>query len=240
MEGFGVSAFSGVSAVIKKRRSVTSRRPRLEAQLIMESHDTSSPLNNSRRLSPDENGGSDAGFRRKEFYLNNPPPRSSSANRIEGGTSSKKVKRDDKTLEDFYESGCPRGGNGSDLKRCSEGALAPANLKSLNKTKENIEMQSRSPDGYMGRSSNGHDMHQPEGAHSLSAENKLRKVKLKVGGVTRTIHARSNLEAGHGGTSAKPPRSSDAFRHRRKLSPQVHSCCFVFGFQSYGVCSLPF
>ncbi|XP_010931744.1 uncharacterized protein [Elaeis guineensis] len=223
MEGFGASAFGGVSAVMKKRRSATSRRPRLEAQLIMEGHDTSPPLNNSRRLSPYENGGNDAGFRRKEFYLNNPPLRSSSANRIEGGTSSKKVKRDDKTFEDYYGSGYSRGGNGSDLKRCSEGALAPANLKSSNKTKESMEMQSRSPDGYMGRRGDGHDMHQPEGAQSISAENKLRKVKLKVGGVTRTIHAKSNLEAGNGGTSAKPPRSSDAFRHRQKLSPQDNS-----------------
>ncbi|XP_026662553.2 eukaryotic translation initiation factor 5B-like isoform X2 [Phoenix dactylifera] len=232
MDGFGASAFSGMSAVMKKRRSATSRRPRLEAQLIMESHDMLHPLNNSRRLSPDENGGNDAGFRRKEFYLNNPPPRSSSAHRIEGGTSSKKVKRDDKTFEDYYGSTCPRGGNGSDLKRCSEGALAPANLKSSNKSKESIEMQSRCPDAYAGRRGDGQDMHQPDGAQSLSAENKLRKVKLKVGGVTRTIHAKSNLEAGNDGTSAKPPRSSDAFRHRQRLSPQDNSDDHSFEMES--------
>lgn len=226
MEGFGASAFNGVGAVMKKRRSVTSRRPRLEAQLIMESHDISLPSNNSRRLSPDENGGSEAGFRRKEYCLNNPLPRSSSGNRVEGGISSKKIKRDKKTFgvfDGYYGSGCPRGGNGSDLKHCSEGALAPAYWKSSSKTKGSIEMQSKSPDGSMGRSGDGDNMHLPEGAQSLSAESKLRKVKLKVGGVTRTIHAKSNLDSGNGGSSAKPPRSSDAIRHHQRLSPQDNS-----------------
>ncbi|XP_008812520.2 eukaryotic translation initiation factor 5B-like isoform X1 [Phoenix dactylifera] len=224
MEGFGGSGFNYVSAVMKKQRSATSRRPRPEVQLIMENHDMSYPLNNSRKNSPDENGESDAGFRRKEVYVNNRLPRRSSVNKTRDKTSSKKVKRDDKTSGGFddgrYGSGCSEGENGPDLKHCSESALTPGNWKSSDKIKESFEMQLKSPDGCLGRSGDGHDMYRPEGAQSLSAENKLRKVKLKVGGVTHTIHARSNLEAGNGGSSTKPPRSSDAFRHYQKLSPQ--------------------
>ncbi|KAG1326184.1 eukaryotic translation initiation factor 5B-like [Cocos nucifera] len=219
MEGFGGSGFNYMSAVTKKRRSATSRRPRPEVHLIMDNHDMLRPLNNSRKDSPDEIGRNDAGFGMKEFYGNNPLPRSSSVNNIKDKMSSKKVKRDDKTSDGCHGSGCSEGENGHDLKRCSKSALA-SGKKSSDKTKESFEMQLKSPDGCMGRTGDGHDMHQPEGAQSLSAENKLRKVKLKVGGVTCTIHARSNLEAGNGGPSTKPPCSSDAFRHFQKLSPQ--------------------
>nr|XP_010914570.1 uncharacterized protein LOC105039939 [Elaeis guineensis]XP_029118804.1 uncharacterized protein LOC105039939 [Elaeis guineensis]XP_029118805.1 uncharacterized protein LOC105039939 [Elaeis guineensis]XP_029118806.1 uncharacterized protein LOC105039939 [Elaeis guineensis] len=225
MEGFGGSGFNYMSAVMKKRRSATSRRPRPEVHLIMENHDMLCPLNNSRKNSPDEKGGSDARFGRKEFYGNNPLPRSSSVNNIKDKTSSKKIKRDDKASSDFdgcCGSGCSEGENGCDLKRCSENALA-SGKKSSDKTKESFEMQSKSPDGCMGRSGDGHNMHQSEGAQSLSAENKLRKVKLKVGGVACTMHARSNLEAGNGVPSAKPPCSSNVFRHCQKLSPQDFS-----------------
>ncbi|KAJ4819236.1 HIT zinc finger and PAPA-1-like domain-containing protein [Rhynchospora pubera] len=43
-------------------------------------------------------------------------------------------------------------------------------------------------------------MHQQDEYAALgsSAENKLRKVKLKVGGVTRTIHAKTDIESGEG------------------------------------------
>ncbi|KAJ3703817.1 hypothetical protein LUZ61_007522 [Rhynchospora tenuis] len=66
-----------------------------------------------------------------------------------------------------------RTGNTSGSGRSTEGALAPANWRGLAQQDEYTAVGS-------------------------SAENKLRKVKLKVGGVTRTIHAKTDNESGEG------------------------------------------
>ncbi|WOK95144.1 transcriptional regulator ATRX-like isoform X2 [Canna indica] len=208
MESLGGMGFSGA----RKPRSTTLRRPRPEAQLVSESCDisplSSTPsLNNSRKLSPDDDGGSESSIRRKEIYLNNPPPKSSSANM----TSSKKIKGG-KTFGEvdggYHEVGSSRGGHGYDLKRCSEGVLAPAKWNSTDKVKEDAEKRSRSPDVNV----ENYNIIQQDGASNATSENKPRKVKLKVGGVTHTI-----LKAGDGGTSAKPSRTSDTSRHRLKI-----------------------
>ncbi|CBI36960.3 unnamed protein product, partial [Vitis vinifera] len=90
-------------------------------------------------------------------------------------------------------------------KRCSEGVLAPANWKSIGKVKESPEPQSRATD---------HPRH----------ESKVKKVKLKVGGVTRTIQAQSlSNGAASGGSSRKSSRSLDAPRPRQKLILQDNS-----------------
>ncbi|XP_072997592.1 uncharacterized protein [Typha latifolia] len=218
MEALGDSGFGSMTAVTKRRRSDIARRPRSEPQLITEHRDLSShpSMPYSNNSSPEENVGSDGGFRRKEYYLNNPPLRSSSGNRFEGITDLKKHKRDYKIgveFDGYHGSGSTRVGNGSDLKRCSEGVLAPANWKSTSKVKESYEWQSTSP--------GDHNMHQSTGPMNLSTDTKLRKVKLKVGGVTRTIHAKSKSDMGDAGpVYAKPPRIGDASRHRQKLSPQ--------------------
>ncbi|XP_078441174.1 uncharacterized protein LOC144711126 [Wolffia australiana] len=52
------------------------------------------------------------------------------------------------------------------------------------------------------------------------SENRVRKVKLKVGGVTRTIHAKSNGESGvegGGGSSLKGSKPDDSSRHRQRI-----------------------
>nr|CAD1816894.1 unnamed protein product [Ananas comosus var. bracteatus] len=150
--GVQISGFAAPNSTVRKRRSVSSRRPRPEAQLNSAFHDIISPsptppLSNLRRGS--------SGNRADAYYL------------------------------------------GSDLKRCSEGVLSPANWKSSSKIKESAEKEY-----YVGKSGDVYSMRQ----QNMSGENKLRKVKLKVGGVTRTIQTK--------------PNSVDAFRHRQKLSPQ--------------------
>jgi hypothetical protein len=66
-----------------------------------------------------------------------------------------------------------RTGNGSSSGRSTEGALAPAKWKGAAQQDEYALL-------------------------ATSADNKLRKVKLKVGGVTRTIHAKTGHESGEG------------------------------------------
>ncbi|KAL5700265.1 hypothetical protein ACHQM5_025735 [Ranunculus cassubicifolius] len=82
--------------------------------------------------------------------------------------------------------------NGSDSKGSAQGVLATSNWKAT---------QSKRLDSHLVSDGSGN-------------ENKLRKVKLKVGGVTRTIHAKSSSVAA---SSMKPSRSSDASRPRPKL-----------------------
>lgn len=93
-----------------------------------------------------------------------------------------------------------RGGNewkqsGLDSKRHSEGVLAPTNWKST------------SNDGSFGAVSDG-----------LENEKKVKKVKLKVGGVTRTIDAKSVTD---GSSSGKSTRFSGASHSLQKFVIQV-------------------
>ncbi|CAL9112041.1 unnamed protein product [Musa textilis] len=117
--------------------------------------------------------------------------------------------------------GSSRGGHRFDSKHRGEGVLARAKWRSTDKVKEDTEERSKSLDANVGKSDMSYNLHQPEGVSNVMAENKLRKVKLKVGGVTHTI-----IETDDGGSSsAKHPRSLDASHHRLKLIDPV--------FQSY-------
>uniref|UniRef100_A0A804IBA3 INO80 complex subunit B-like conserved region domain-containing protein n=1 Tax=Musa acuminata subsp. malaccensis TaxID=214687 RepID=A0A804IBA3_MUSAM len=211
MEGLGGLGFGGSNTVMKKPRSATLRRPRLEAQLVSESYD------NLRRLSPVDDGCSESSTRRKEYYLNNPPPKSSSVNIA----SSKKIKQSDKMFGgvDGMHYGSSRGGHGFDSKCRSKGVLAPAKWRSTDKVKEDTEERSKSLDANVGKSDVSYNLQQPEAVSIVMAENKPRKVKLKVGGVTHTI-----IETDEGGSSsAKHPRSLDASHHRLKLIDPSYS-----------------
>ncbi|KAM0954488.1 putative INO80 complex subunit B-like region, Zinc finger, HIT-type, INO80 complex, subunit Ies2 [Dioscorea sansibarensis] len=230
MEPFGGSGFSGVTAV-KRRRTATSRRPRPDSQFVVENRDQSPPSStpssdNATKVSSDDNTSYAPSFPRKEFSLNSSSQKVASINKIEGLGSSKKIRREDRKFGDvdaLYRSSSSRGSvpghGGSELRRSSEGVLSLANWKSNNKARENIEMQARSPDGHVGRNGDGYGMGQSAGGSNGSAESKqLKKVKLKVGGVVRTIHAKSNSETGNTiDSSSKTSRSSDSSRHRQKL-----------------------
>lgn len=90
--------------------------------------------------------------------------------------------------------------SGDNPKRHSEGVLAPANWRSTNNV------------GHSGTASDG-----------LGTETKVKKVKLKVGSITRTINTKSIPDAtgGAGSPSAKSYHYSDASRQRQKFSFQV-------------------
>ncbi|KAJ6838318.1 titin-like protein [Iris pallida] len=234
MEGFGSSGFGAVNSVSKKRRSTTSRRPRPDSQFIVENRDASSHSSppssgNGSKLSPGQNVGYDACFRRKELNLNRSNPKIASTNNTDGTSASRKVRKVDRKYGDlsgFYGNASSKGaqpGHGSDLRRCSEGVLAPANWKNPSKVREKFDVRSRSPEGLGGRHGDGHSSGYAVGDSGGSTENKLKKVKLKVGGVTTTIHAKSNSEMNNTASTAKPSQSSDASRHRHKLILQDNS-----------------
>ncbi|KAG1371360.1 putative protein EFR [Cocos nucifera] len=228
MEGFGVSGNS-----FAKKRTARLRRLDLQFTLEARARDASPPSStpssdNASKLSP---AGPDVSFWRKEFNVNSSAPRIASINKIEGLAARKKLKKDDEKfgdLEGLYRDGSSKGGlsgnsnhrrSGSELKRCSEDALAPANWKGASKVTDNSKIPSRSTGSNAGKSGDDrNNVGQSIGTANGSADNKLKKVKLTVGGVTRTIHAKSNLSnEKSGSSSAKPSCSSDASRRRLKL-----------------------
>ncbi|KAK1318548.1 hypothetical protein QJS10_CPB04g00991 [Acorus calamus] len=237
MEGLGGSGFGIANAVTKKRRSVSSRRPRLDSQAILSgsnvSPNSSTPSSdNMSKPSSDENPGYEASIGKKEFNLNNAASRSISVNK-----TMRKDERGFGHIDRLYgNTSTSRGGtsmindqghNGSDLKRCSEGVLAPANWKGSTKMKEISDIHPMNVEGYVGhkRTVDVHNMGQSGGM--ATDENKPRKVKLKLGGVTRTIHAKSNADVAVGGIGslllAKPPRSMEPTQQRRKILLQETS-----------------
>ncbi|KAJ4968171.1 hypothetical protein NE237_014872 [Protea cynaroides] len=241
MDGFGGSGFDGVGSTVRKKRSNTFRRPRPDSQSLPDTHDHSSlsstpPSDNVSKVSSDENAGYDASSRKKEFNLNQCASRMPSSNRADGETAHKKIRKEEGKFGEydrFYSNGSSKGSNehgrsGSDSKRCSEGVLAPANWKSTSKVKGSTELQSRKADNHIGSGKSGESRNSGQagvGSDGIGNENKLKKVKLKVGGVTRTIHAKATSDAAFGGgaPSIKFSRFSDAPRPRQKLILQDNS-----------------
>lgn len=229
MEGSVCSRFD-FSVAVRKKRSNTSRRPRHDTPTIFYGFDPSlllstPPSDSVSKVSSGENIGYDAGFN-----VNSSSSRSSSFNVAEGGTFPYKFGTDDGAFADFdqyYQNSTSRGRlsakhsqgwNPSEFKRRSKGAFDPVNWKST--SKDHLEPQSINPCSYNG---NNLCLEQPsitssgmgERQDSSSHENKLRKVKLKVGGVTHTIHAKSTSGSGASGPT-KLSISSDAPRHNQK------------------------
>ncbi|KAK8968133.1 hypothetical protein KSP40_PGU008266 [Platanthera guangdongensis] len=224
----GSGSGQAVASVVKKRRSSSVRRPRQGSPLHFGSCDPS-PLSstpssdNANKLSPDDSSGYDGSSRRKEIYLNYPPPKVASLSKFDDASLLRKKKKNDRTHGEFdahHVSSSLRdhGSHVSAVKRCSEGVLAPSNWKGSSKYKDNSEMQSLSSERL---GNNLHDLAIPS---SASGESKFKKVKLKVGGVTRTIPAKSNIESDNIGSSfIKYSRSSDGSRHRSKIFSQDNS-----------------
>lgn len=226
MEGVSGSGLGQAGAsVVKKRRSSSVRRPRQGSPLHFGSRDPSSlsstpSSDNTNKHSPDDSSGYDGSSRRKEIYLNYLPPKVASLSKFDDASLLRKKKKDDKAHGEFdphHVSSSLRdhGRPGSAVKRSSEGVLAPSNWKGSNKYKDNSEIQSLSSEQF------GHNLHDSAVPSSVSGESKLKKVKLKVGGVTRTIPAKSNIESNNIDSSfIKYSRSSDGSRHRSKIISQ--------------------
>ncbi|KAI4301513.1 hypothetical protein L6164_034786 [Bauhinia variegata] len=220
MEDLGGTRFDGLSNAVRKKRSQTSRRPRPDSQPVSEGHDLS-PLSSTPHSddtgkgSSDENGGYDINSKRKEFNLNQCVSQVSLVTAAEDEKSLKKSKKDG-GFHAFYNNEPGRGGLHN--KRSSEGVLAPANWKGSSTLKDGLESESRSANVYGGRNSEGLGLGQsgvPQ--DGFGNDNRVKKVKLKVGGVTRTIQANSSSNGASGnGSTTKSSRSSDVSRLRQK------------------------
>ncbi|KAK6286023.1 hypothetical protein POUND7_012202 [Theobroma cacao] len=204
MEEFSGTRFDGMNNAVRKKRTQTSRRPRPDSQSFAESQDHSPlsstpPSDDVSKVSSDENAGGDANSKRKEFNLNQCVWISPAVG-VEGEKTNKR-KKEDGGFNAFYNN--EPGRSGSNNKRSSEGVLAPANWKSTSKAKEWSVSESRNVDIYGGR--NGEFQSSVQGAVIDGNESKVKKVKLKVGGITRTIHANSaaNGMPGSGSSTRK-------------------------------------
>ncbi|KAK7396975.1 hypothetical protein VNO78_18139 [Psophocarpus tetragonolobus] len=219
MEDLGGTRFDGLSNAVRRKRSQTSRRPRPDSQPTSEGHElsplSSTPSEDAGKASSDENVGYDANSKRKEFNLNHCVSQTSSGTGAEDDKSLKKSKKDG-GFHAFYNN--EPGRSGLNNKRCSEGVLAPANWKGSGKSKDSLDSELRSADLYGGRNPDSMNLAQFGGSQDGSGnENRVKKVKLKVGGVTRTIQANSATNGASGsGSTMKNSRSSDAPRPRQK------------------------
>ncbi|XP_044494331.1 uncharacterized protein LOC123217388 [Mangifera indica] len=201
MEEFGGHCFNGINNAAKKKRSQTSRRPRPDSQSVVECHDSTPPSEDVSKISSDENVGYDNKSKRKEFNLNQSVSGLYPGSGIEGEKPQKRGKRANGGFNNFYNN--ERGRSGHNNKRASEGVLAPANWR------RNGESQSP---GQLGVN-----------CEHLGNESKVKKVKLKVGGVTRTIQANSTANGVAGGGSSKNSQSSDDSRPRQRHNLQAIS-----------------
>ncbi|KQK12526.1 INO80 complex subunit B [Brachypodium distachyon] len=184
MEGRGKTPLNVAEAVLKRPRSVASRKPRPKDQLASEYKDISCAAS-SRSISPDDDTGVEgSGHRRKELYLNGPEMRGSAEHR---GEVSKKARREDRAGGD-HDVGHNRSSKSKDSKHSSQGVLALACARN-----------SGSPD----------NSQLPSGDTNVPPQNRVRKLKLKVSGLTRTVHTKPIQEAGEGGT----PGTSDGSFH---------------------------
>ncbi|CAM0877214.1 unnamed protein product [Alopecurus aequalis] len=186
MEGFGNPPLNAAEAVMKRPRSVASRKPRPKEQLASEYKDIS--CGPSRSISPeDEAGAEGSGHRRKELFLNGSENRGSTPHRSD---MPKKVRREERAGVDNDGGGHNRSSKLKDGKHSSQ-VLALACSKN-----------SASPDSSQ----------LPSRDANVPAENRIRKVKLKVSGLTRTVQTKPIQEAGDSGT----PGTSDGSSHRHK------------------------
>ncbi|XP_059652287.1 uncharacterized protein LOC132299588 [Cornus florida] len=229
MESFQGFGFGDVSKAMRKKRSNAFRRPRNESQPLPDYRDNSSlsstpPSDNVSKASSDDDIGHGTHSRRKEQSLNQCSSRASSTYLAEAEMDLKSNNKDGRfreSSETHIKGNSEQKHGGIDSKMCVEGVRSPANWKSTSKVAENLKLESKTKDTQTsGRMSGGYSSNQSGVASDvLGNDNKLKKVKLKVGGVTRTIHPTSTSDGTSvGGTSStKSYRSSDAPRPRPKL-----------------------
>ncbi|XP_010521446.1 PREDICTED: uncharacterized protein LOC104800350, partial [Tarenaya hassleriana] len=187
MEGAGGGQYDGVKNTVRKKRSLTCRRPRPDSQVgFLEGQERSSPLvstpsDDFSKISSDDIPAFDTNPRRKEFSLSQCMSRAATV--AESG-------------RDNYVSRRGRGLNKN--VRSTEGVLAPANWKNASQAKDGLESDFEGNEGFNSRNGEIADFGESEG--------KVKKVKLKVGGLPRTIHANGLSE---GGSSRKSHRLLD-------------------------------
>ncbi|XP_057473229.1 uncharacterized protein LOC130761700 [Actinidia eriantha] len=224
MEEFRGPLFDGTRGAIRKKRSQTIRRPR-KSLPFPESRDWS-PLSSTEpshdvcKISSDDNTGADTNTQRKEFNLNQ-CALMGSASRA-GEIHCIKIKEDQSSILSYdggdFEDSADQEGTAMNHGRVIEGFLTPANWKSTSKMKRSLEFRPRNVDIHGGRTgksqSSGNSRVNGDGVEM----DKVKKVKLKVGGIIRTIQSKSNLNGVSGsGSSTISAQISDAIQSRHKL-----------------------
>ncbi|KAK1354337.1 HIT zinc finger, PAPA-1-like conserved region [Heracleum sosnowskyi] len=190
--------FEGISSTARRKRSQTSRRPKPESQPLPEVRKKSilsQKLSDDKaKISSDENSGHGVSSKRKVFNLNQCASKGSSVSKDEREHARKKLKKDNGSST-MYKNG------GLKVDTEQGGGLKVNNHHN----------------GGVAPSRNS-------GSLGDAKESKLKKVKLKVGGVTRTIQTKPTSHATSGnGTSTKRAQTSDAPRPRPKLILQDDS-----------------
>lgn len=186
MEGRGNPPLNTTDAVIKKPRSVASRKPRSTEQLTSEYNG----ICPSSQSAPHDNdiGVEAGGHRRKELHLNSPEMKGSMAHRSD---VPRKIRRDDRSGGDHDSHG--RSSKTKDAaKHGSDGVLALECTARNNGSPDNPQLVPRDD--------------------SVPGENRPRKVKLKVVGINRTLHTKIGQDAGGSGI----PAMSDGSIHQYK------------------------
>lgn len=133
---------------VRKKRSLTCRRPRPEGSNLLATSDSFSKISN------DDIPAFDTNPRRKEFSL------SQCISRAESIAESERGHNDSRHREIINRN-----------KRSTEGVLAPASWKNLS------------------REEKGNDMINGKGTDLGELEGETKKMKLKIGGVSRLVHA---------------------------------------------------
>ncbi|XAR52681.1 hypothetical protein NMG60_11020868 [Bertholletia excelsa] len=228
MESLGLG-FSNMSNTVRKKRSNSSRRPRNDSQPFIEWHDNSSlsstpPSENASRTSSDDTSGYGTNSWKKELNLNQCSSRASSTNLLEV-ENALNINNDDVGCTEFtvplIKGRSEWKHNGVDFKRCREGVLSPANWKGATKIKEGPELQTleQKSGRTSGSHSSGPSMQSEVASDGLESDTKVKKVKLKVGGATRTIQSKatSATVSIRASSSTKSSRFSDTPRPWQEL-----------------------
>ncbi|KAF5207462.1 Hit zinc finger and papa-1-like domain-containing protein [Thalictrum thalictroides] len=211
MEGFVGSLIKAGDSTVKKKRSKISRGPRSESFPVSRGvlSLSSAPLSNivSKRFN-DENTDCDTISHQEEYNQNQCAVKFPSANRETTEAACKSIRHDDKGSEK------PNGINGNDgLKNIDDWGKREGNSKCGNegifrtdvfKAGGNFEMLSRKGETCMdiGKTSENRSMGNLNG---LGNQNNIRKVKLKMGGITRTLHTNSSSDGSAGGPKPSFP-----------------------------------
>ncbi|CAL9237277.1 unnamed protein product [Arabidopsis halleri] len=149
MEANGAAYCDGVRNTVRKKRSLTCRRPRPEGSNVL------TPSDHFSKISSDDIPAFDTNPRRKEFSL------SHCISRAESIAESERGNNDSRRREIINRN-----------KRSTEGALAPASSKNT----------SRKDEGNGG-------MINGKGTDLGELEGETKRMKLKIGGVSRLVHA---------------------------------------------------
>ncbi|KAG7640036.1 putative INO80 complex subunit B-like region, Zinc finger, HIT-type, INO80 complex, subunit Ies2 [Arabidopsis thaliana] len=176
MEDNGVAYCDGMTNTVRKKRSLTCRRPRPEGSSVLTSSDRFS------KISSDDIPAFDTNPRRKEFSL------SHCISRAESIAESERGNNDFRRREIINRN-----------KRSTEGVLAPASSK------------------YPSQEVEGNCMINGKGTDSGELEGETKRMKLKIGGVSRLVHANGSSRK-----SSKPV--TDTIRSNHDLQESSEDC----------------